>query len=562
MREYRQALLRRSFRNAQGKPSKETLANLSALPDEAIDAIRKVLAGKTLVDAEESFTIERSLPHGHVGAVHVMASRLRFAELLGPPCPERDITYALILTRVVAPRSKLATIRWWNDTSLGHDLGIAEVHSDAVYAALDWLGARQEAIEKKLASRHLASGGMAMFDLSSVWYEGTHCELATFGYSRDKKRGLPQVEFGLLTDREGRPVALRVFPGNTSDSRSFTDAMTAVRDTFGLRNLIMIGDRGMITNARIADLKASPGLEWITALRAPAVAALASDDGPVQMSLFDTQNFAEITHPDFPGERLVCCRNPALLHSRAHKRQELLAATEQKLEKIKASVDTGRLRGAAEIGKRIGQVINRHKMAKHFITSVTDDCFTYRRNEESIAAEEKLDGIYVIRTSVDADRLGAPDTVRAYKNLTQVERDFRSIKSDDLDVRPIRHYRINRVQAHIFLCMLACYLTWHLRHTLAPLTFTDEDIPHRDDPVTPARRSSQAQRKDASKTSVDDIPLYSFAGLLEHLATLTRNTIEFAGQQFDKIATPTPVQRRAFELLGAPIPLTITLPAK
>jgi hypothetical protein len=562
VREYRQALLRRSFRNEEGKPAKETLANLSALPDEAIDALRKVLAGKTLVDVEESFTVERSLLHGHVGAAHVMASTLRFVELLGPPCPERDIAYALILSRVAAPRSKLATTRWWNDTSLGHDLGIAEVHSDAVYAAMDWLGARQETIEKKLAGRHLESGGRAMFDLSSTWYEGTQCELAKFGYSRDKKRGLPQVEFGLLTDRDGRPVAIRVFPGNTSDSRSFTDAITTVRDTFGLKNLTLIGDRGMITNTRIEDLKDSPGLDWITALRAPAIAALASDDGPLQMSLFDVQNFAEITHPDFPGERLVCCRNPALAHSRAHKRQELLTATEQKLSEIKASVDAGRLHGAAEIGKKIGKTINRHKMEKHFTLSVTDNTFTYHRNEAKITAEEKLDGIYVIRTSLAPEKLDTPSVIEAYKNLAAVERDFRSIKTDDLDLRPIRHYRTNRVEAHIFLCMLASYLTWHLRQTLAPLTYTDDAIPPREDPVAPAQRSPQAKKKDASKTSTADVPLHSFKGLLEHLGTLTRNTIDFAGQKFDKIAAPTPVQRRAFELLGAPIPLTLTLPAK
>jgi hypothetical protein len=562
VREYRQALLRRSFRNEEGKPSKETLANLSALPDEAIDAIRKVLAGKTLVDTEESFTIERSLLHGHVGAAHVMASKLRFVELLGPPCPERDIAYALILSRVAAPRSKLATTRWWNDTSLGHDLGITEVHSDAVYAAMDWLGAQQETIEKKLAGRHLESGGTAMFDLSSAWYEGTQCELAKFGYSRDKKRGLPQVEFGLLTDPDGRPVAIRVFPGNTSDSRSFTDAITTVRDTFGLKNLTMIGDRGMITNTRIEDLKNSPGLDWITALRAPAIATLASDDGPLQMSLFDVQNFAEITHPDFPGERLVCCRNPALAHSRAHKRQELLTATEQKLNEIKASVDAGRLHGAVEIGKKIGKTINRHKMEKHFTLSVTDDIFTYQRDEEKIAAEEKLDGIYVIRTSLAPEKLDTSSVIESYKNLAAVERDFRSIKTDDLDLRPIRHYRTNRVETHIFLCMLASYLTWHLRQTLAPLTYTDDSIPPREDPVAPAQRSPQAKKKDASKISTDDVSLHSFTGLLEHLGTLTRNTIDFAGRKFDKITAPTPVQRRAFELLGAPIPLTITLPAK
>ncbi len=302
-----------------------------------------------------------------------------------------------------------------------------------------------------------------------------------------------------MTDSDGRPVAIRVFPGNTSDSRSFTEAVTTVRDTFGLKELTMVGDRGMITNARIQDLKDLPGLDWITALRAPAIAALARDDGPLQMSLFDAQNFAEITHPDFPGERLLCCRNPALAQSRAHKWQELLTATEQKLDKITASVDAGRLHGAADIGKKIDKVINRNKMEKHFTTTVTDDSFSYQRDEEKIAAEEKLDGIYVIRTSLDAERLGASDVVGAYKNLSQVERDFRSIKSDDLALRPIRHYRTNRVEAHIFLCMLASYLTWHLRHTLAPLTFTDENIPHREDPVTPAQRSSQAKRKDAVK---------------------------------------------------------------
>jgi Transposase DDE domain len=558
VRQYRQALLRRSYRDAEGKPAKQTLANLSALPDEAIDAVRKVLAGKVLVDAEEAFSIERALGHGHVAAVGMMATRLRFSELLGPQCRERDLAYALILSRVVAPASKLSTVRWWNDTSLGVDFDITDVHTDDVYAAMDWLLARQDAIEQKLAQRHLTPGGMALFDLSSVWMEGTRCELSKFGYSRDGKRGLPQIEFGLLGDTQGRPLAVRVFPGNTSDSQSFTDAITTVRDRFGLQELTMVGDRGMITNARIKDLKELPGMDWITALRAPAIAALAAEDGPLQMSLFDTQDFAEITHPDYPGERLVCCRNPFLAHDRARKRQALLEATEQHLDKIIASVQAGRLHGADRIGITVGKIINKHKVAKHLITTITDDTLAYHRDEPRIAAEAALDGIYVIRTSLKAEKLNSPDVVEAYKNLAHLERDFRSIKTDDLDLRPIRHYLPDRVRAHIFLCMLAAYLTWHLRQAFMALTFTDENIPPRTDPVAPAQRSPEAHTKDASKKTLDDLPAHDYQGLITHLGTLTRNTVSFAGQRFDKLTDPTPVQTRAFALLGAPVPLTLT----
>jgi DDE family transposase len=558
VREYRQALLRRSYRNAQGRPAKETLANLSVLPDEAVAALRKVLAGKTVVDVDEAFEVERCAAHGHVAAVHVMASKLRFEDLLGPRCRERDLAYALIVSRVVAPASKLSTLRWWSDTSLGADFGIGGVHTDEVYAAMDWLGDRQDVIEKKLAGRHLAPGGMALFDLSSTWMEGKGCELTRFGYSRDGKRGLPQIEFGLLGDIEGRPVAVRVFPGNTSDSQSFLEAITTVRDKFGLRNLTMVGDRGMITNVRIADLASLGGMNWITALRAPAIAALAADDGPLQMSLFDQQNFAEITHDDFPGERLVCCRNPALADERARKRHDLLNATEQRLDKIVGSVAAGRLHGADTIGLAVGKVINKHKVAKHFITTITDDTFTYHRNQDKISAEAALDGIYVIRTSLSTAALGTTPVVSAYKNLAHIERDFRSIKSDDLDLRPVRHYLSNRIKAHIFLCMLAAYLTWHLRKTLTPLTFTDENIPQLDDPVAPAQRSPEAKTKDASKKTCDDLPVYDYPGLIKHLGNLTRNTITFAGQHFEKLTNPTPLQRRTFELLGAPIPLTLT----
>ncbi len=557
VREYRQALLRRSYRNAQGKPVKETLANLSMLPDEAVDAVRKVLAGKTLVDADEAFEIEHAVAHGHVAAAHAMASRLRFDELLGPRCRERDLAYGLIVARAVAPQSKLSTIRWWADTSLGADFQIADARSDEVYAAMDWLLARQDTIEKKLAGRHLHPGEMALFDLSSTWMEGKSCELARFGYSRDGKRGLPQIEFGLLGDAAGRPVAVRVFEGNISDSRAFLEAISAVRDHFGLQDVTMVGDRGMITKARIDDLRSLPGMDWITALRAPAVAALAADDGPLQMSLFDAQNFAQITDPRYPGERLVCCRNPALADERARKRDALIRATEQKLDTIAASVAAGRLRGADQIGIKIGKAINTHKVGKHFITTITDDTFTYHRDDARIAAEAALDGIYVIRTSLAAERLDAAGVVGAYKNLAHIERDFRSIKSDDLDLRPVRHYLTNRVKAHILLCLLAAYLTWHLRGALAPLTFTDENIPQPSDPVEPAQRSAQATATDAAKTTTDGLPVYDYPGLLAHLGQLTRNTVAFAGQRFEKIANPTPVQRRAFELLGAPVPLTL-----
>jgi hypothetical protein len=556
-REYRQVLLRRSYRNAEGKPSKETLANLSSLPDLAVHALRLALAGKTLVDVDEAFEIERSVAHGHVAAVHAMATRLKFSELLGPRCRERDLAYALILSRAVAPASKLSTIRWWADTSLGADLDIADARSDEVYASMDWLLARQEQIENKLAARHLRPGGMALFDLSSTWMEGKSCPLTKFGHSRDGKRGLPQIEFGLLGDAAGRPIAVRVFDGNTSDSRSFLEAIRTVRDQFGLTNLTMVGDRGMITQARIDDLKDLPGMDWITALRAPAIAALAADDGPLQMSLFDTQNFAQITDPRYPGERLVCCRNPALADERGRKRDALLTATEQNLDKLVTAVNAGRLRGADQIGVKLGKIINKHKVGKHFITTITDHTLSYRRDDEKIAAEAALDGIYVIRTGLDDEQLDQLGVIRAYKNLAHIERDFRCIKSDDLDLRPVRHYVADRVKAHIMICMLASYLTWHLRKTLAPLTFTDESIPLTDDPVAPAQRSTAATIKDTTKTTPDDLPVYNYPALIAHLGQLTRNTGNFAGQHFDKLANPTPVQRRAFELLAAPIPLTL-----
>ena len=557
-RRYESVLLRRTFRQ-DGKVRHETLANLSRLPAGVIALVDAALKGAALVDAEAAFEVERSVPHGDVAAAHVMASRLGLAALLGPACPERDIAYALILSRAVRPRPKLSTARWWagRDTTLGTDLGVADAGTDEIYAAMDWLTSRQREIEQRLAARHLAPGGIAMSGLSSSWVEGRKCELAAFGYSRDGRRGRRQVEYGLLTDPAGRPVAVEVFAGNTSDPESFKTAITRVRAVFGIDRLIMVGDRGMITGTRIDDLRKLPGMDWVTALKAPAIAALAKDDGPLQMSLFDTCNFAEISHPEYPGERLICCHNPFLAAERARKREELLADTERALAQIKTSVNAGRLRDPDKIGIKVGKVINKRKVAKHFLLDIGPGSLAWRRDQENIAAEAALDGIYVIRTSVKRDVLDAAGAVAAYKNLKHVERDFRITKADDLDLRPIHHYLAGRVRGHVLICMLACYLTWHLRQALAELTFTDQHIPAPASPVAPARRSPQAKAKDASKHNAAGLPVYRYRDLLAHLSTLDRQTITFAGQAIEKLTTPTPIQRRAFELLGAPVPLTI-----
>jgi hypothetical protein len=540
-RRYESVLLRRTFRQ-DGKVRHETLANLSRLPAGVIALVDAALKGAALVDAEAAFEVERSVPHGDVAAAHVMASRLGLAALLGPACPERDIAYALILSRAVRPRPKLSTARWWagRDTTLGTDLGVADAGTDEIYAAMDWLTSRQREIEQRLAARHLAPGGIAMFDLSSSWVEGSKCELAAFGYSRDGRRGRRQVEYGLLTDPAGRPVAVEVFAGNTSDPESFKTAITRVRAVFGIDRLIMVGDRGMITGTRIDDLRKLPGMDWVTALKAPAIAALAKDDGPLQMSLFDTCNFAEISHPEYPGERLICCHNPFLAAERARKREELLADTERALAQIKTPVNAGRLRDPDKIGIKVGKVINKRKVAKHFLLDIGPGSLAWRRDQENIAAEAALDGIYVIRTSVKRDVLDAAGAVAAYKNLKHVERDFRITKADDLDLRPIHHYLAGRVRGHVLICMLACDLTWHLRQALAELTFTDQHIPAPASPVAPARRSPQAKAKDASKHNAAGLPVYRYRDLLAHLATLDRQTITFAGRQIQKLTTPTP----------------------
>ena len=556
-RTYERHLLRRSFRDG-GKVRKETLANLSHLPPEVITAIRAVLAGKTLIDAGAAFEVARSLPHGHAAAVAAMARQLGLPGLLGPPGRDRDLAYALIISRVLRPASKLSTAGWWDDVTLGPDLGVAGASTDDIYAAMDWLRERQDDIEKQLAARHLAEGGIAMFDLSSSWVEGAHCELAAYGYSRDGKRGKPQIEYGLLTDKDGRPVAVRVLAGNTADPKAFPEAVKAVRQKFALEKMIMVGDRGMITTARIKDLREMDGMAWITCLRHPAIKKLMAGDGPLQLSLFDEQDLAEISSPDFPGERLIACRNPFEAAKRARTRQELLAATEADLGAIAARAAAGRIKDPDKIGVAAGKIINKRKAARHFIPDIGDGRISWRRDQASIDAEAATDGIYVIRTPVPAGTLDAPAAVAACKDLANLERDFRHIKAEDLDLRPIYHRLEDRVKAHVLICMLACYLTWHLRRAWAPLTCTDENPPARGNPVAPARRSPSASARAARKTGPGKQPIRGFRDLIDHLATLTRDTIVVGGQPVGKLAAPTPTQRRAFDLIGAPIPLTLT----
>ena len=564
-RTYESVLLRRTYRDG-GKVKHETLANLKALPEASIAAVEVTLRGQRLVPAGGEFSIARSLPHGHVAAVTAMAHQLGLPALLGAACQARDLVVALIVSRVVRPGSKRSTLAWWPDVTLGTDLGVADASSDEVYAAMDWLVDRQDSIEKRLAARHLDPSvdpaRMALFDLTSSWVTGRCCELAVRGYSRDGKKGCEQIEYGLLCDPDGRPVAVRVFAGNTADPTAFTTAVGAVKDTFGLDNLVMVGDRGMITTARIAALRelndGGTDFGWVTALRAPQIAKLAADQGPLQMSLFDQQDLAEISHPDYPGERLIACRNPHLAAERARKRGELLAATAELLAQIIDRVSAGRLAGADAIGVAVGKVIGKYNVAKHFRYTITDTSLTVERHHDQIAAQAALDGIYVLRTSVDANQLDAAAVVAGYKNLAKIERDFRIIKVDDLDLRPIHHRLEDRVKAHVLICMLACYLIWHLRKAWAPMTFTDEAPPQRGNPVAPAHRSAGADAKASTQHDAAGNPLRSFRGLLDHLATLTRNQIRFhsTDTEIPMLADPTPDQRRAFDLLDTPIPLT------
>ena len=563
-RVYESVLLRRSYRE-DGKVKHATLANLSALPDTAIEDLRASLAGKTLLVAGDDLVQERSYQHGHVAAVWAQATALGLPAMLGPASAHRDVAMGLIIARVCQPVSKLATCLWWQDTTLAEDLGVGTAGTDDVYAAMDWLAGRQEGIEVKLARKHLEPGvnpnRLALFDLSSSWVTGTKCELAARGYSRDGKMGLAQIEYGLLTDPAGRPVAVRVVAGNTADPTAFEQIAIQMKTTFGVEDMVMVAGRGMITSARIDGLKELGGLGWVTALRSTAIRKLVQVGQPVQPTLFDQMNFAEIAHPDYPGERLVACRNPALADRRAYKRENLLAATGQALDTIVAAVAAGRLTGAGKIGLRVGKIIGKYNMGKHFRISIDDTTFSYARDQENIAEEAKLDGIHIVRTSVPDTLMDAATVVTTYKSLARVERDFRSIKSIDLDLRPIFHRTETRVRAHVFIRMLAAYLVWHLREAWAPLTFADEHRPEPVDPVAPAKRSVAAQKKASTHTTGIGNPAYNFTGLLAHLSTLTRSTMRIAshGDQatFDLVSTPTGIQRRAFELIGRSIPTTL-----
>jgi hypothetical protein len=558
-REYTATLLRRSYRQ-DGKVKKETLANLSHLPPEAIDAIRRVLAGETLVNAQDAFEIERSLPAGHVNAALAMARRLELAKLLDrSPCRERDLCLAMILGRVICPGSKLGTVRTLRQSTLASELGVEGADEDDLYLAMDWLLERQDRIEDRLAARHLRVGEMVLYDVSSSYFEGRTCPLAKLGYSRDGKSGLGQIIYGLLCDNDGRPVAVEVFTGELHDDKTLPAQVTKLKDRFGLSRVIVVADRGMVTKANIQLLSETDGVDWITALKAPTIKKLVRS-GVFQPSLFDEQNLGEITDVDgFPGERLIVCRNPLVGAQRARKREELLAATETDLAQIAHRVDHGTLLGADQIGLAVGPALKRYRMRKHFQIEITDTTFTYTRDTAGIATEAALDGFYILRTSLTENDLPAKDVVRAYKNLEQAERAFGSLKGPDLQIRPIHHHLEDRVRAHVLICMLAYYLTWHLKAAWKPLLFTDEHRPVTPDPVAKAVRSPAAQQKAQTKRTSTGQPAHSYRTLLAELATQTRNTTRLHGHAstFEKLTQPTALQAEALDLAEhAPVVVT------
>lgn len=555
-------LLRESVRDGS-KVRKRTLANLSSWPPSQIESLRYVLKGDSVVPRDQAFQIVRSLPHGHVAAVLGTLRHLGLHDLLSRSrCRERDLICALVTARVVDPRSKLATARGLDEetasSSLAKLLELAAADEDDLYQAMDWLLPRQARIEQALAKRHLADGCLVLYDVTSTYFEGRRCPLARFGHSRDERRGNPQIVCGLLTNAAGCPVAVEVFPGNTGDPKTVAAQVTKLRQRFGLERLVLVGDRGMLTSARIReDLKPTPGIEWITALRAPAIKKLAAD-GVLQLSLFDERDLAEISHPAFPGERLIACRNPLLAIERARKREELLTATEKELEKVKAATRRGSrpLRGKERIAFAVGKALGHYKMAKHFHYRIRGNSFRYERNPASIEREAALDGIYVIRTSVATASTSSEEAVRHYKGLAVVERAFRSLKSVDLKVRPIHHHLEDRVRAHVFLCMLAYYVEWHMRQALAPVLFDDHDPAAaqalRASVVAPAQRSISAEAKVQTKHSEDGLPVHSFQTLLQDLRTIALNRIQMGEVSFDMVTAPTPVQQRAFDLLKVP----------
>lgn len=557
-------LLREAYREG-GKVKKRTLVNLSKWPEAVVEGLRVLLKGGTAVaKLEDAFDVVRSRPHGHVATVVSMLRRLQVEQLIGgAKSREQALVLALIAARILDPRSKLATARELDEqtqwSTLGEVLGVENAREEELYAAMDWLLERQPRIEAKLAERHLRDGSLVLYDTSSTYFEGRTCPLAKLGHNKDGKKGKLQIVFGMLCTAAGCPVAVEVFSGNTADPASLGTQIEKIRIRFGLERVIWVGDRGLITAARIREeLAPSNGLDWITALRAPQIRQLV-DGGALQLSLFDEKDLAEISDPAYPGERLVVCRNPLLAQERARKRSELLAATERELDTIVQATRRNQraLKGADQIGLRVGKVLGRFKMAKHFTLEIDEERFAYARDEAHIAAEAALDGFYVIRTSVASETLSAEDAVRAYKGLSVVERAFRSIKTVDLKIRPIHHRLVPRVKAHVFLCMLAYYVEWHMRQALAPMLFDDHDPDAgqaaRDSQVAPAQRSPAAQRKAASKKTEDGLPVHSFQTLLADLATISKDCIQprLAGAaMFDKVTRPTPVQQRALDLLG------------
>jgi len=561
---YTSHLLRRTYRQ-DGLVKHETLGNLSHLPEPVIDLIRRALRGEAIVPAEAVFQIERSLPHGHVAAVLGTLRRVGLDRLVGSKRSRpRDLVVAMIVARLLDARSKLATARGLDEatSSLGDVLGLGSVDEDELYAAMDWLLVRQDKIERALAKRHLGQGTLVLCDVTSTYFEGRTCPLAQLGHNRDGKQGLLQVVFGLLCDREGRPVAVAVFEGNTADPSTVVSQVETLRKRFALERVVLVGDRGLLTAARIReDLAPHEGLRWITALRAPAIRKLVKCQS-LQLSLFDGRDLAEIEDPEYESERLIVCRNPLLAEERARKREELLAATERDLEAIATSTrrETRPLRGKDRIALRVGKVLGRYKVGKHFRLAIEDECFTWQRDEAKIAEEAALDGIYVLRTNVPAQEFSAEQTVKAYKDLSRVEWGFRCFKGVELKVRPIHHRLADRVRAHIFLCMLAYYVECHLRERLAPLLFDDEDPAGASDRrvsiVAPAKRSASAERKAQTHESEDGLPVHSFPDLLSNLATLCKNRVTAQLPEpvaFDQYTLPTPLQRRALDLLGVAI---------
>jgi len=557
-------LLREGWRE-DGKVKKRTIANLSDWPDHKIDALAAVLKGNAVVgDIDQAFDVVRSLPHGHVAAVLRLLEKIKLDQVISrSPCRERDLCLAMLVARITAPGSKLAIARGLSeetaDSTLGELLAVQNADEDQCYAAMDWLLERQASIESALAKRHLADGALVLYDVTSTYFEGRHCPLAKLGHSRDGKRENPQIVIGLLTNAQGCPVAVEVFDGNTGDPTTLGPQIKKLRERFGLKRVVIVGDRGMITDARIReDLRGVDGLDWITCLRAPAVAKLL-ERGSFQLSLFDKRDMAEIVDVDFPGERLVVCKNPLLAQERSRKRQELLAATERELDRVRAAVARAvrPLRGKDRIGLRVGKLLGRFKMGKHFKLTIEDDSFRWERDEPAITAEASLDGFYVVRTTVLAEKLPTADVVRSYKSLAHVERAFRSLKTVELHIRPIHHRKEERVRAHVLLCMLAYYVEWHMRQALTPILFDDDDRKgaetRRESVVAPARRSERAESKALTKRTDAGEPVQSFRSLLRDLATIAKNRIQPkapGAPAFEMITKPTSLQQRALDLLG------------